>query len=161
MSNLEYLITKYPELVPENMETILAYVRPPWWNPSNITININPVNKEQAKREHEITLREHAKNPRTVCIYTDGSGIEGEIAAATYSTTTSDRTHQYLGEEQTTNVYAAELTGIQLAMTSTIEHGSAKHQKCVVFVDNQAAIAAVLKPERQSGQYIIRNIHEQ
>jgi len=60
---------------------------------------------------------------------------------ATYSTTTSDRTHQYLGEEQTTNVYAAELTGIQLAMTSTIEHGSAKHQKCVVFVDNQAAIA--------------------
>ena len=45
-------------------------------------------------------------------------------------------------------------------MTSTIEHGSAKYQKCVVFVDNQAAIAAVLKPERQSGQYIIRDIHE-
>jgi ribonuclease HI len=160
MSNLEHLIVKYPELVSENMETILTYVRPPWWNPNNITITINEENKEQAKREHEISLREHTKSSRTTCIYTDGSGIEGNIAAATYSTTTNDKTHQYLGEEQTTNVYAAELTGIQLAMISTLEHSSPTYQKCVIFVDNQAAITTVLKPERQSGQYIICDIHE-
>jgi len=122
MSNLEHLIVKYPELVSENMETILTYVRPPWWNPNNITINIKQENKEQAKWEHEVSLREHTKSPGTTCIYTDGSGIEGNIAAATYSTTTNDKIHQYLGEEQTTNVYTAELTGIQLAMISTLEH---------------------------------------
>jgi len=160
LSNLEHLIIKYPELVSENMETILAYVRPPWWNPTNITININHVNKEQAKRDHEISLQEHAKNPRTMCIYTDGSGIEGSVAAATYSTTTYAKTHQYLGEEQTTNVYAAELTGVQLAMTTTIEHGLPQYQKCVIYADNQSAVSAILKPERQSGQYILRDIHK-
>jgi ribonuclease HI len=159
-SNLEHLITKYPDLMSNNMETILAYVKPPWWDPTNATTNISRLNKDQAKKEHEKSLREHTKSPNTTCIYTDGSGLDGNVAAATYSLTTGEKQLQYLGNEQITNVYAAELTGIQLAITATIQHNQPTNQKCVIFADNQAAITAVLKPGRQSGQYIIRNIHE-
>src|SRR5205814_8679506 len=57
------------------------------------------------------------------------------------------------------NVYAAELTGIQLAMT-TMEHSPPQYQKCVIYADNQSAISAIFTPERQSGQYILCDIHE-
>src|SRR5205085_3546005 len=115
------LVTKYPKLVSHEMETIYPHIKPPWWNPTNVTTAISHVNKEQAKREHEGSLREHIKNPNTMCIYTDGSGIEGSVAAAAYSITLNQKMHQYLGGDQTTNVYAAELTGIQIAMQSTEE----------------------------------------
>jgi hypothetical protein len=93
LTNLEHLITKYPKLVSHKMETIHAHIRPPWWNPTNITTAISHVNKEQAKREHEESLREHIKNLNTMCIYTDGSGIEGSVAAAAYSMTSNQKMH--------------------------------------------------------------------
>jgi len=46
LTNLEHLITKYPKLV---HETIYTYIKPPWWNPTNITTTISYADKEQAK----------------------------------------------------------------------------------------------------------------
>jgi hypothetical protein len=56
LTNLEHLITKYPELMCEDMETIYAHIKPPWWNPANVTIAISRTSKEQAKRQHEESL---------------------------------------------------------------------------------------------------------
>jgi len=63
-----------------------------------------------------------------------------------------------MGGEQTMNVYAAELTGIQIAMQSTT-NVPAHYTKCNIYADSQSAITAILQPKQQSGQYILRNIH--
>jgi hypothetical protein len=96
-----------PETCIRDMETMYAHIKPLWYNPTNITTAISRIDKEQTKREHEQSLREHIENPNTMCIYNDRSGIEGSIAVATYLTTSNQKAHQYMGGEQTTNVYAA------------------------------------------------------
>ena len=88
-----------------------------------------------------------------------GSGIEGSIVAAAYLITSNQKIHQYLGGEQTTNVYAAELTRIQIAMQS-MKECPRHYSQCNIYADNQAAITAILQPGQQSGQYILHNIHD-
>jgi ribonuclease HI len=155
-SNLEYLVKQYPEYVTETMEEIHPYVKPPWWTLNNMTTNIAKLPKDKAKEEHEKLLN---NTPNALHIYTDGSGIQNHIGAAAYSPTITTTAHQYLGTADTTNVYAAELTAIHLG----INIGGKSHQhydKCYIHVDNQSSMRAINKPKQQSGQYIIRNIHE-
>ena len=72
--------------------------------------------KEQAKGQHENSLKEHINTLTTMCIYTDGAGIQNHIGASAYSLTTQSIAHSYLGKDDTTNVYVAELTGIHLGI---------------------------------------------
>jgi hypothetical protein len=67
------------------METIHPYVRPPWWIP-NANIDISS-NKKEAKQRHD----EAVHDPNTICIYTDGSGIDGQIGAAAVCQTRTDK----------------------------------------------------------------------
>ena len=157
ISNLEYLVKRYPDYITESMEEIHPYIKPPWWTPTNITTYIANIPKEKAKEEHESSLKELINTLNALCIYTDGSGIENHIGAAAYSPTILSVAHRHLGKDGTRNVYAAELTaihlGIQMAGASPPQY-----DKCKIYVDSQSSIQAVDKPKQQSGQYIICNI---
>ena len=83
-------------------------------------------------------------------IYTDGSGIEGKIGAAAYNSVTNEASHQHLGSETQFNVYTAELTAVQLAIKQLRNH--CEYRTCRIYIDSQAAIKAIDRPRRQSGQ---------
>src|SRR5271167_4787812 len=138
------------------MEEIRPHIKPPWWSLTNTTTHIANIPKENAREEH-IKLLKNNNIQNVLNIYTDGSGIESHIGAAAYSLTTSASAHHYLGKADTANVYAAELTAIQLGI-SMAGKSHEQYDKCFIFVDNQSSIRAIDKPKQQSGQYIIRNI---
>ena len=139
---MEHWIRLYPEYITDSIEEIKAYIKPPWWTPTNLTININNAPQDKAKEQHEGTFREQANDPNTLCIYTDGSGIAGYIGAAVYSSTD----HEYVDKDDTTYVYAAKLTAIHLTMNMA-EKSPAHFLRCSIYMDSQSSIQAVNKPK--------------
>jgi ribonuclease HI len=148
-SNLEHIFQHFPKLTAE-IETIEPFIRPPWWT-ARIQFQIAE-SKEAAKQQHDRITSNPAD---TVSIYTDGSGIDGKIgAAACNGQCREDKNRQYLGNENQFNVYAAELTAMNLAVE--IAQESNEHTVWHIFADSQAAIQGVHKPRKQSGQAIIK-----
>lgn len=93
-------------------------------------------------------------DPNTICIYTDGSGIDGHIGAAAICPSRAKVEQQYLGDESQYNVFAAEIEAMCLAVK--IAQGEPTDiMQCVIYSDSQAGIQAVTRPEQQSGQSII------
>jgi hypothetical protein len=67
------------------MEIIYPYIKPPWYT-SIIQTRIEAT-KEEAKKLHDKVFSEHQKDPNTICLYTDRSGINNKIEAAVYCST--------------------------------------------------------------------------
>jgi ribonuclease HI len=147
-SNLENILQQFPYMT-EAIETIEPHIRPPWWT-SEINVNIKPT-KDEAKDLHNRMCKNI--KPTTAVMYTDGSGIESKIGAALYNTTTNEVIHQHLGKDSKYNVFAAEVTALQMAAEKLWDES-----ECVsnIFTDSQAAIKAIINPRRQSGQAIIK-----
>jgi ribonuclease HI len=154
MSNLGNLVKRYPQYIQPNMEHIIPFLRPPWWK-SPATTEIPRISKDKAAEAHKLRLSRIPTDALT--IYTDGSGHNGHIGAAIYSPTTNVIKGEYIGTDDTHNVYAAELTAIRMAIT-TFQEMMDKYSNIYIFTDNQAAIQAVDTPTRQSGQNIIEEI---
>src|SRR5438046_2357511 len=135
MSNLGNLIKHYPEYILEpGMEHIAAYIRPPWWEVPAITA-ISAASKDEAAQAHQQRLRQIST--QDLIIYTDGSGHNGHIGATIYPPTTSVIKGEYLGTDDTHNVYAAELTAIwQMAVTLLEDNVTNVYD----ITDNQSAI---------------------
>jgi len=81
--------------------------------------------------------------------------INNNIGAAAY--TEAETRYQYLGQDTNHNVYAAELVAINLGV-QIVNANSTSHNMCLIFTDSQAAITAVVKPARQSGQAVIEDV---
>lgn len=96
------------------MEIIEGYIRPPWWK-SEVITDISALNKDKAAKAHLQRLQQIPT--QDLIIYTDGSSQNGHIGAAIFSPTTNISKGEYIGIEDTHNVYAAELTAIQMAVT--------------------------------------------
>src|SRR5579859_3312344 len=91
ISPLEHLSRTFPEYSASTMETVQPYIRPPWWIPiTHIDISSN---KKEAKKRHD----ERIQDPNTISVYTDGSGIDGQIGAAAFCPTISETRQQYIG----------------------------------------------------------------
>ena len=113
----------------------------------DVKIHIDYTKTDAEKYHNKITNITLSQNKLT--IYTNGSGIEGNIGATTNETPTP-------WGETTHNIYAAEL---EAGMTLDIaKESDTKSTKCEVWADNQAAIKAVAKARQQSGQQIIKRV---
>src|SRR5216117_1757163 len=154
ITNLENLIKHFPEYIQPNMEHIDTYIRPPWWKLPAIT-SISGLNKDKAAEEHERKLRQIPAHD--LIIYTDGSGYGGHIGAAIHSPTINVTKGEYIGIDNTHNVYAAELTAIQMAVT-LFEGKIQEYSNVYVFTDNQSTIQTIQSPKQQFRQYIIKLI---
>lgn len=131
----------------ETIESIEPFIRPPWWEPKAI-VKIEKT-KETAKAAHD--MAQAHPNPSIKTIYTDGSGIENKIGAAAYIPSTKEAIHHHLGSEAQYNVYAAELSAVYISLQD-------QKTSCRIYSDSQAALKALDRPCRQSGQAIIKDI---
>lgn len=109
--------------------------------------------KDDSKGEHN--KMQECIDGATTAIYTDGSGIEGKIDAAAYNTTTDRVSHLHLGSEKQYNVFTGELAAMQLAVEMLRGDW---HDTCRIYSDSQAAVKAIDRPRRQSGQAVIKEI---
>ena len=95
-----------------------------------------------------------------VLIYTDGSGIDGNIGAAAYSSTIT--AYRHLGTDQEYNVYTGELTAFLLALQilKQLRRSNTNNviDECNIYSDSQATIKALMNPRKQSSQTIIKDI---
>ena len=103
-----------------------------------------------ATYESLVIQKRTLEGSETSLIFTDGSGFEGHIGAAAVNiydrdaaTTVCDRRH--LGTESQSTVYAAELSGIEIALDRAIRDNKVtltptKAREVILFSDSQAAI---------------------
>ena len=145
LSNIENLIKHYPQYIQPDLEHITPYIRPPWWN-LTASIEISPLNKDNAAKARQQRLQQMSR--KDLVVYTDGSGHNGHIGAAMYSSTINLTKGKYVGTDKIHNVYAAELTAIQMA-TRLFEEKLDEYSNVYIFVDSQPAIQAVASPKNQ------------
>ncbi|KAI7687515.1 hypothetical protein KC353_g20236 [Hortaea werneckii] len=144
----------YKDKNPTNLhpiETIPPFVAPPWWRGPATHIE----QETGARSTHDREIRKGG-----ICLYTDGSCIGGHVGAAAVYPEKGQMRSAYMGTDATSTVYAAELQGINLALTmAAVEvDGSAFKRHITIFADNQAAIRSLTRPEGRSGAYILKQI---
>ena len=95
-----------------------------------------------------------------VSIYTDGSSIGGHVGAAAVFPSRGQTRSTYMGTDAISTVYAAELQGINLAlsMAQTMTDSSPSNRSIAIWTDNQAAIRSLVRPEGRSGAYILQHL---
>lgn len=137
-------------------EPIPPFVTPPWWVGPETQIDDDA---DKARNRHD---RENEAE-QNLSIYTDGSGINGQIGAAAVCPPLQQTRSVHMGTETTSTVYSAELRGISLALQIAKEYAerNGSRQTVAIYTDNQAAITSTAKPEGQSGAYILKEIAQQ
>jgi ribonuclease HI len=140
----------------ERQEQIPCFLTPPWRRGPTTYIDKTA---QEAQARHD---KEHAKEG-SLNIYTDGSGIEGEIGSAALCPLTQQVRSVHMGPDTESTVYAAELQGINLALQIAQEYASRNgaRRDVAIYTDNQAAIWSIAKAEGRSGAYILADIARQ
>ncbi|KDN61237.1 putative zinc knuckle [Colletotrichum sublineola] len=138
----------------EEPEHIPPFVTPPWWKGPRVHI---VEGAEQAEKEHQRCLEQ---NTNAIHIYTDGSGINGQIGAAAVCISTQQTSEAHIGDNMTSTVHARELQGIVLALEiAQADKENGNHRsKVFIHTDNQATIRSSAKPKGKSGAYLLEII---
>ncbi|CAN9167672.1 unnamed protein product [Alternaria sp. RS040] len=93
----------------DRQEQFLCFLTPLW---RQGPITYIDATAEEGRARHD---KEHVKED-SLRIYTDGSGIEGEIGSAALCPPTQQARSVHTGLDTESTVYAAELQGISLAL---------------------------------------------
>jgi ribonuclease HI len=134
----------------KEQESIPPYITPPWWQGPKTYI------EETADK----AIARHREEQNALTLYTDGSGINGHLGAAAVCITNGKVRTSYMGDENVSTVYAAELQGIALALQIALDAmgEQQRRDKVCIYTDNQAAIRSVAKPKGKSGAYLLHKI---
>jgi ribonuclease HI len=140
----------------DKQEPIPPFITPPWQRGPHTYIDNDA---DKARERHD---RECAAN-KSLSIYTDGSGIEGEIGSAAVCPLIQQTRTVHMGSDIQSTVYAAELQGISLALQIAQGYvsGYGERKDIAIYTDNQAAIWSIAKAEGRSGAYILADIAQQ
>jgi hypothetical protein len=119
------------------LERRYPHIITPWWRPPKITIDVTP---EDAILNHKEICMSNG-----ICLYTDGSGINGHVGSAAVVLRAPDildsailhKQTSYMGSDTESTVYAAELQGIYLALCILETSSDYQHSKATIFTDNQ------------------------
>lgn len=116
------------------------FITPPWRRGPHTYIDDDA---DKACNRHDT----QCATGKSLSIYTDGSGIEGEIGFAAVCPLTQQTCSVHMGSDTLSTVYAAELQGISLALQITQEYadGDGERKDIAIYTDNQAAIWSVAK----------------
>ena len=87
--------------------------------------------------------------------YTDGSGINKEIGAASVSYTMGSPWQIFIGPDTWYTVYSAELHGIIQALTVASLNRPHPTGTVIINTDNQSSIRAIGDPGKRSGQIYV------
>lgn len=146
------LFEEISQINPRKQEIIVPFLTPPWWTPPHIQIEESA---GKAIKSHDKTTT----NSQSLAIYTDGSGIDGEVGTAATAPTIKATLCTYMGPETTSTVYAAELRGIHMALLiANAFFQTHNPQDIYIYTDNQASIETLQNPTGRSGGYIIYDI---
>jgi ribonuclease HI len=141
---------------PDNTKTIQPVHQTPKWN-SAFKICIAP-SKEQA-------MEEETGDSTFVRIYSDGSGIEGNIGSATvlYHQQNGIETkcilRYYLGPETKHTVYEGEVVGAIMAQELLHKESHSFGRHVSMYVDNQASILATQLKAPNPSHYLLNILH--
>jgi ribonuclease HI len=140
----------------DKQEPIPQFITPPWRQGPHTYIDNDG---EKARERYD---RECATD-KSLSIYTDGSGIDGEIGSAAVCPLTRKTRSVHMGSDTLSTVYAAELQGISLALQIAKEYadGDGERKDIGIYTDNHAAICSIAKAEGRSGAYILKDIARQ
>ena len=116
-------------------EPILPFIRPPWRQGPHTYIDSDA---DKARDRHD----QGCATDKCLSIYTDGSGIEGEIGSAAVCPLTQQTRSVHMGSDVVSTVYTAELQGISLARQIAKEYADTNgaRKNIAIYIDNQAAI---------------------
>lgn len=146
----------------EQWESRKAFVIAPWEPRIQGIIE----ERESALRTHDKICQGAEAAPTSApppqVIYTDGSGIEGQVGASAVRPGKGQVARRFLGTEAEATVYTAELNGIEMAleMARPELNSAGTMPKIEIFADSRAAIQAVRNPARPSGQYLVESIYD-
>ncbi|KAK0370669.1 zinc knuckle [Colletotrichum limetticola] len=133
---------------------------------ANDTSTYHPSSLLRSSRDRVSTSPEARSRPKrntdAAHIYTDGSGIDGQIGAAAVCTTIQQTRKSHMGDDTTSTVYVGELQGIVQALEmAQADKEKGNHQSRVfIHTDNQAPTRSSAKPKGKSGANVLKIIAE-
>ena len=150
-----HTLTSIFGLKPENMEQIPPVrIHPKKRGLQSVRIDI-PTSKEESKRAD-------TNGPEQIKVYTDGSAHDGGVGAAAILKREGKRDRilkLHLGTTEQHTVYEAELVGMVMGLY-LIKTEKRNKAKCVINVDNQAALTAITTQMNRSGQHLAAEIQK-
>ncbi|KAJ6459585.1 hypothetical protein C8R45DRAFT_1182435 [Mycena sanguinolenta] len=152
-SPLHHLIAAFP-IFRGDFETIDPLRRFPPLPPGALSTHIAD-DKDAARANMEKVIAKGG-----LCIFTDGSGLEGGVGAAADATrggALGEKKQRYLGHQREHTVFESEVCGSILALD--IIASIPRLTSADIFMDCQPAITALDAPKNQPGQYLLAAFH--
>lgn len=139
---------------PTNMETIKPIRHTSKWTPPN-AIHI--------ASSKQVSIEEERDDDADICVYSDGSGIDGHIGAAAVlyrwrnNRTTKKVLRYCLGPDTKHTVFEGEVVGKILGQQLVYNELSVGSES--MYVDNQASILATQSIKPTPGHYLVDIFH--